>query len=151
MAKKDNKNESKAKKHFFKDFKAELKKVIWPTPKQLVNNTSAVVAIVLVTAAIVFVLDVVFDMGNKYGISKMQNIVNEKYNKEESSENTDSTESTDNGEENTDNQESADTDKSATEETTNDGDNSTAEDSNTENVTPTDETSNDGEQTNPEQ
>ena len=151
MAKKDSKNESKAKKQFFKDFKAELKKVIWPTPKQLVNNTSAVVAIVLVTAAIVFVLDVVFDMGNKYGISKMQNIVNEKYNKEESSENTDSTESTDNGEENTDNQESADTDKSATEETTNDGDNSTAEDSNTENVTPTDETSNDGEQTNPEQ
>ena len=148
MAKKENKNESKTKKHFFKDFKAELKKVIWPTPKQLVNNTSAVVAIVLVTAAIVFVLDVVFDMGNKYGISKMQNIVNEKYNKEESSENTDSTESTDNGEENTDN--------SANEETTNDGDNSTAEESNetesnTENVTPTEESNTDGEQTNPEQ
>ena len=62
MAKKDNKNESKAKKQFFKDFKAELKKVIWPTPKQLVNNTTAVVAIVLVTAAIVFVLDVVFEL-----------------------------------------------------------------------------------------
>ena len=42
MAKKDNKNENKVKKHFFKDFKAELKKVIWPTPKQLVNNTVAV-------------------------------------------------------------------------------------------------------------
>ncbi len=156
MAKKDNKNESKAKKYFFKDFKAELKKVIWPTPKQLVNNTSAVVAIVLVTAAIVFVLDVVFDMGNKYGISKMQNIVNEKYNKEESSENTDSTESTDNGGENTDNQENTDTENTATEETTNDGDNSTAEgsnttESNTENVTPTEETTTDGEQTNPEQ
>ena len=151
MAKKDNKNESKAKKHFFKDFKAELKKVIWPTPKQLVNNTSAVVAIVLVTAAIVFVLDVVFDMGNKYGISKMQNIVNEKYNKEESSENTDTTESTDNGEGNTDNQENTDTEDSATEETTNDGNNSTAEDSNTENVTPTEETTTEGEQTNPEQ
>ena len=129
MAKKDNKNESKAKKQFFKDFKAELKKVIWPTPKQLVNNTTAVVAIVLVTAAIVFVLDVVFDMGNKYGISKMQNIVNEKYNKEESSENTD------NGEKNTDNQENTDTKDSATEETSNDSndsnDSSTAEDSNT--------------------
>ena len=148
MAKKENKNESKTKKHFFKDFKAELKKVIWPTPKQLVNNTTAVVAIVLVTAAIVFVLDVIFDMGNKYGISKMQSIVNEKYNKEESSENTDSTESTDNGEENTDN--------SANEETTTDGDNSTAEESNetesnTENVTPTEESNTDGEQTNPEQ
>ena len=29
--------ETKNKKHFFKDFKAELKKVIWPTPKQLIN------------------------------------------------------------------------------------------------------------------
>ena len=56
MAKKEN----KAKKHFFKDFKAELKKVIWPTPKQLANNTTAVVAIVLLTAIIVFALDVVF-------------------------------------------------------------------------------------------
>ena len=78
MAKKDNKNEKKVKKHFFKDFKAELKKVIWPTPKQLVNNTVAVITIVLITAAIVFVLDVIFDMGNKYGISNLQNIVNEK-------------------------------------------------------------------------
>ena len=52
MAKKEN----KTKKHFLKDFKAELKKVIWPTPKQLVNNTSAVLAIVLITAVIVFVI-----------------------------------------------------------------------------------------------
>ena len=81
MAKKENKNENKVKKHFFKDFKAELKKVIWPTPKQLVNNTVAVATIVLLTAVIVFVLDVVFDMGNKYGISHLQKIVNEKKNK----------------------------------------------------------------------
>ena len=64
MAKKESKNENKVKKHFFKDFKAELKKVIWPTPKQLVNNTVAVATIVLITAAIVFVLDTVFDLGN---------------------------------------------------------------------------------------
>ena len=80
MAKKENKAENKVKKHFFKDFNAELKKVIWPTPKQLVNNTVAVVTIVLITAAIVFVLDVVFDMGNKYGISHLQNAVNEQFN-----------------------------------------------------------------------
>ena len=54
MAKKESKNENKVKKHFFKDFKAELKKVIWPTPKQLVNNTVAVITIVLITAVIVF-------------------------------------------------------------------------------------------------
>ena len=80
MAKNESKNENKVKKHFFKDFKAELKKVIWPTPKQLVNNTIAVVTIVLLTAVIVFALDAVFDLGNKYGITKLQSIVDEKFN-----------------------------------------------------------------------
>lgn len=105
MAKNESKNENKVKKHFFKDFKAELKKVIWPTPKQLVNNTVAVVTIVLITAVIVFALDAVFDLGNKYGITKLQSIVDEKFNSEEESEqeNTDSegTETTD-GETSTD-------------------------------------------------
>jgi len=91
MAKNESKNENKVKKHFFKDFKAELKKVIWPTPKQLVNNTVAVVTIVLITSAIVFVLDVAFDLGNKYGITQLQNIVNEKFNPEEEKENNTST------------------------------------------------------------
>ncbi len=98
MAKNENKNDNKVKKHFFKDFKAELKKVIWPTPKQLVNNTVAVVAIVIITAIIVFALDAVFDLGNKYGISRLQSIVNEKYNNTDSTKNdtdSSSTESTD--------------------------------------------------------
>ena len=67
-----NKKESKNKKSFFKDFKAELKKVIWPTPKQLINNTIAVVVIVVITAAVVFVLDFVFDRINKYGINNLK-------------------------------------------------------------------------------
>lgn len=62
----------KNKKHFFKDFKAELKKVIWPTPKQVVNNTVAVIVIVLITATIVFVLDVVFDLFNEKGINRLK-------------------------------------------------------------------------------
>ena len=70
-AKKDNKN----KKHFWKDFKAELKKVIWPTPKQLFKNTIAVVFIVIVTSAIVFVLDVAFDALNTYGINRLKSAV----------------------------------------------------------------------------
>lgn len=64
--------EPKNKKRFFKDFKAELKKVIWPTPKQLVNNTAAVVVIVIITAAIVFALDFAFELLNKYGINKVK-------------------------------------------------------------------------------
>ena len=66
----------KENKHFFKDFKAELKRVIWPTPKQLVNNTVAVVTIVLITAIIVFALDVVFEKMNTYGINKIKEAVN---------------------------------------------------------------------------
>lgn len=65
----------KENKHFFKDFKAELKKVIWPTPKQLVNNTVAVITIVLITAIIVFVLDVAFEKMNTYGINKLKEVV----------------------------------------------------------------------------
>jgi len=59
-------------KQFFKSFKAELKKVTWPTPKQIVNNTSAVITIVLIIAAIVFVLDLTFDSMNKYGLDKIK-------------------------------------------------------------------------------
>ena len=61
MAKKEEKaikeknKENKVKKHFFKDFKAELKKVIWPTPKQLTNNTMAVVVIVVIVAIILLI------------------------------------------------------------------------------------------------
>ena len=79
MAKKEKKTKkkenSKNKKSFFKDFKAELKKVVWPTPKQLVNNTVAVVTIVIITAAIVFVLDVAFEAMNKHGIDKIKEVV----------------------------------------------------------------------------
>ena len=77
MAKEVNKKEAKKKenKHFWKDFKAELKKVIWPTPKQLVNNTVAVVTIVLIAAAIVFVLDLAFESLNTYGVKNLRSAV----------------------------------------------------------------------------
>ena len=74
MAKKEVKN-NKDKKSFVKGFKAELKKVIWPTPKQLFNNTVAVLTIVIITALIVFILDFTFESINKYGIDKIKNIV----------------------------------------------------------------------------
>ena len=72
MAKKEN---SKNKKSFLKDFKAELKKVVWPTPKQLFNNTVVVITIVLVVAAIVFVLDVAFESLNKHGVEKIKSSI----------------------------------------------------------------------------
>ena len=69
------KQDTKNKKHFMKDFKAELKRVIWPTPKQLLNNTVAVITVVLITAAIVFVLDLAFESMNTYGIEKLKEMV----------------------------------------------------------------------------
>lgn len=75
MAKEITKKDNKNKRHFWKDFKAELKKVIWPTPKQLFKNTVAVVFIVIVTAAIVFVLDVAFDALNNFGINRLKSAI----------------------------------------------------------------------------
>ncbi len=72
---KESKNKKENNRHFFKDFKAELKKVIWPTPKQVANNTTAVITIVLITAIIVFVLDVAFEKLNTHGIDRLRSIV----------------------------------------------------------------------------
>lgn len=72
-SKKDKKKDNN--KHYFKDFKAELKKVVWPTPKQLVNSTAAVITIVLITALIVLVLDLAFENMNKHGIDRIRNSV----------------------------------------------------------------------------
>lgn len=85
---KNDKKEKKENKHFFKDFKAELKRVIWPTPKQLVNNTIAVIVIVLITAAIVFALDLVFEFANKQGVNRVKKFV-ELYNEQTQNTNQD--------------------------------------------------------------
>lgn len=76
---KKSKKEEKNKRHFFKDFKAELKKVVWPTPKQLLNSTIAVITIVLVIGLIVFALDMGFELLNKYGINNLQSKLQSAY------------------------------------------------------------------------
>ena len=82
---KDNTNKKDSKKdkrHFFKDVKAELKKVIWPTPKQLLNNTLAVIASVIIVGVIVFLLDLCFEKINTFGIEKLKTIVQSSQNEE---------------------------------------------------------------------
>ncbi len=78
MAKEKDNKVKNDNKHFMKDVKAELKKVVWPTSKQMVNNVTAVLTIVLVTAALVFCLDFVFNLMNKYGINKIKENVQSK-------------------------------------------------------------------------
>lgn len=106
---KENNKDNKNKKSFFKALKAELKKVIWPTPKQLVNNTIAVITIVLITAIIVFVLDLAFKTLNKYGIDNIK----------ESIQSTQATENNSNTTENAEKEEQSTTDdENATDEAT---------------------------------
>lgn len=101
MAKDANKTKKEKKvkdKSFFKELRAELKKVVWPTPKRLVNNTAVVIGMILITAAIVFCLDVVFDHGYQFFVDKSQSIVQKVENKdtnnnEASEETTNETES----------------------------------------------------------
>lgn len=42
---------------FFKDIRSELKKVIWPTRKQLINNTITVLFVCLLIGVVIWVAD----------------------------------------------------------------------------------------------
>ena len=57
-AKPKQKKQNKVKK-YFKDLKAEFKKVVWPSKKQVINNTS----VVLVTMTFAGLFIWAFDMG----------------------------------------------------------------------------------------
>ena len=91
---KKSKKEEKNKRHFFKDFKAELKRVVWPTPKQLVNSTIAVITIVLVIGVIVFLLDMGFELLNKQNV-KLQGKLQQNTTETVEDENTTSEEESD--------------------------------------------------------
>ena len=76
---KNEKEQNKNKKQYFKDMKAELKKVVWPSAKQTANNTVAVIAITLALALIVFILDLCFDTVNKHGVTALQQKITSSY------------------------------------------------------------------------
>ncbi len=48
---------------FFREMRAELKKVVWPSFKQVVNNTGVVIATVLVVGAIISLFSVAATQG----------------------------------------------------------------------------------------
>ena len=45
---------------YFKDTKSELKKVVWPSKKDVKTNTVTVIAVVLIAAVVLIVLDLIF-------------------------------------------------------------------------------------------
>ncbi len=86
MAKKDV-NSEKKKNNFSKELKSEMKKVTWPTFKELVGSTSAVISIVIIVAAIVFVLDVCFENLNEFGVEKLKSLVSNETTQQENENN----------------------------------------------------------------
>ncbi|MBR5521465.1 MAG: preprotein translocase subunit SecE [Oscillospiraceae bacterium] len=49
------------KKHL-REVKSEMKKIVWPTKSQVVNNTLIVIAVSLIAAVLIFGLDTVFGL-----------------------------------------------------------------------------------------
>ncbi|MBR5291502.1 MAG: preprotein translocase subunit SecE [Clostridia bacterium] len=62
-------NETKVKKNrvnfrqFFKEVSGEVKKLSWPTKKELVSYTLTVLGFIVLMAVIIYVLDLVFGEG----------------------------------------------------------------------------------------
>lgn len=53
--------ENKPKKSFIQNMKAELKKVVWPSAKQVIKSTTVTIGFVLLIAVILAVLNLGFD------------------------------------------------------------------------------------------
>lgn len=45
---------------FFKDLRSEFKKIVWPTKKQVINNTGVVLVFMGITAVAIWGLDFIF-------------------------------------------------------------------------------------------
>ena len=68
VATKQNKPAKKEKKkgrikNAWKGFRSELKKIVWPTWKQVLKNTGIVLVIVIICAAVILGLDLLFTQG----------------------------------------------------------------------------------------
>ena len=50
-------------KKFFREIKSELKKVVWPTPQQVLKNALVVLACVLVVGVFIWLFDFVARVG----------------------------------------------------------------------------------------
>ena len=48
---------------FFKELKSEMKKVVWPSRKQVIKNTLVVIASVIIIGIVIWALDMIFSFG----------------------------------------------------------------------------------------
>ncbi len=61
---------------FFKEVKVEaLKRIIWPTPKQTLNNTIVVIVTVVVVGVVVWLLDFIFSSGLDFALNTLPTLL----------------------------------------------------------------------------
>lgn len=60
---------------FFKEVRIEtFKRIIWPTPKQVLNNTIIVIVTVLVVGILVWLLDFLFVNGLDFALNRLPDL-----------------------------------------------------------------------------
>ena len=50
-------------KKYFRELRSELKKVVWPTPQQVLKNAAIVIGAVVVIGVFIWLFDFVADLG----------------------------------------------------------------------------------------
>lgn len=56
--------------NYFKEVKAELKKVVWPTFSRIKKNTLIVIIYVLIIGLVIWALDAIFGLGMSFFINR---------------------------------------------------------------------------------
>lgn len=62
--------------NFLKEVKVEtFKRIIWPSPKQVLNNTIVVLVTVVVVGVFVWILDFLFTEALQFGLNNLPNLL----------------------------------------------------------------------------
>ena len=62
-------------KKFFRDYRSEMKKIVWPTRPQVIQNTGVVLIAIIFVAAIVGILDLAFGSGVIGLLGKLREVI----------------------------------------------------------------------------
>jgi len=62
-------------KKFFREYRSEMKKIVWPTKSQVIQNTGVVLISIIFIAAIVGILDLAFGTGIISLLGKIRELI----------------------------------------------------------------------------
>jgi len=63
-------------KKFIRDYRSEMKKIVWPTRSQVIQNTGVVLIAIVFIAALVGLLDLAFGTGAINLLGKLRDVIN---------------------------------------------------------------------------